>query len=136
MKKFLLLTAALLSVSFSFISCDKTLGDVLQGTWKNVPGFSSSGVEEPQMIFVFDGRGIYTFENNYGGTAKGTYTINKENTIAYLHGVSLSPEGISHEYDSELELDIVSTPPSFIINTYFDTNLTDKLIVQLKFEKQ
>ena len=137
MKKLYLLLAL---VCFSLVSCEKK-GDVLKGTWKNVPAYNSSssgGAEEYEMTFKFDGKGKFTYKAvDEGGfvwtTSKGTYTIEEHKTIVRLQGISTNSEGISHEFEEAMLLDLESKPAT--LTSYLYDNYGD-LIMTLVFEKQ
>lgn len=127
MKQLSLLTVSIMTLlSFAFTSCEKHKGDVIEGTWKNEPGWtisaSSGGIENMEMTYIFNGAGKYTFtviEDGYEwSSSKGTYVIEENNTIVRLHGVSTNSEGISKEYDSELMLDLDSKPATLSAHLY------------------
>ena len=125
-QKSFLFVSVMALMSLIFTSCDKNKGDVLEGTWKNEPGWNSStdggGIENMEMTYVFDGKGKYTFtvvEDGYEwSSSKGTYVIEENNTLVCLHGISTNAEGISKEYDSELMLDLDSKPATLSAHLY------------------
>lgn len=138
--KQLLLVSVMALMSLGFTSCDKHKGDVIEGTWKNEPGWTSSasggGIENMEMTYVFNGSGKYTFtvvEDGYEwSTSKGTYVIEENNTIVRLHGVSTNAEGISKEYDSELMLDLTEMPPTLSAHLYDNSGSYYGLLVFVK----
>ena len=136
MKKYLLFIAALLSVGLSFTACDKTPGDVLQGTWKNVPGYviSSGGEEEPDMTYIFDGKGNYTFISKYYdevSTTKGSYVI--AGNLVHMYYTKQNMEGETINGEDVLELDTDRNPPALTAELYTSDGIH---IGTLLFEKQ
>lgn len=137
MKKISLLVSVLTFLSFCFTSCEKSSGDVLKGTWKYVPGYNSStmaGLEQPEMTYIFDGKGNYTFISKYYGEEKmlkGTYVIEKE-AIVRTYYTKQDIDG-SKEYSEVLELDANSTPPTL---TGYAYDSDGNLLMTLLFEKK
>ena len=133
MKKFFALLSVVL-ICFCFSSCEKDNFDVLKGTWKNTGvNASTGGATELDLTYIFDGKGNFTFINRGEGiTAEGTYTIEENNTIVRMNGVSRNPDGIEKEFKDAYLLDLDVTPPIFYIElydqygTYFGTLIFEK----------
>lgn len=135
MKKLLFLLVSVLTfLSLCFTSCEKSSADILKGTWKYVPGVSSTMTEQPEMSYIFDGKGNYTFISKYYGeekVSKGTYVIEKE-TIVRTYYTKQEIDG-SKEYSEVLELDANSTPPTL---TGYAYDSYGNLLMILLFEKK
>ena len=143
MKKCTMLLAFSVALIFvSLLSCKKDKGDVLEGTWKYAPAYDikkSEGSAEHDMTYKFDGKGNFTYSDvELTGfvlsTAKGTYTIEENNTIVCIHGEREFSEGFSKEYDSELSLDLESKPAKLTAIRYYTSS--GEYIGALVFEKQ
>lgn len=114
----LIVVMALLSLCF--IACESGGGDILKGTWKS-EGWNSSAAELGEMIYVFDGKGNYTFTSNMDGdrrTTKGTYTIENGNIVrTFYTRYNLEGEAIGDGSDVLL-LDAKSSPMTLTAGLY------------------
>lgn len=90
------------------------------------------------MTFKFDGKGKFTYKAVDGGgfvwsTSKGTYTIEENKTVVRLQGVSTNSEGISHEFEEAMLLDLESKPATLTSYLYDNEGRYYGVLV---FEKQ
>ena len=141
MRKLCLLALFGAFMCFSLVSCEKN-GDVLKGTWKNVPAYNSSssgGAEELDMTYKFDGKGKFTYkavdkaEGYVWNTAKGTYTIEEHKTKVRLQGVHTNVEGIENDFDFEMRLNLDTKPATLSVDLTDDDGRSYGVLV---FEKQ
>ena len=129
MRKTNLLIVSLIAVwTFCFTSCEKSSGDVLQGTWKNNSSYAPNvNMDYIDMTYVFDGDGNYTFtitEPKYGTRkSKGTYKHEAESKLVRLHEVYTNAEGITKEYDNDIWLDISVKPATLTCTRLFDEEI-------------
>lgn len=124
-------------LSLCFISCEQTPDNILKGTWKFVPFSSSSAAEEIyDMVYVFDGKGNFTFTVNSSEgirTTKGTYTI-ENGTIVRTFYTKYNLDGdVVGEGSEAFTLDAKSIPPT-LTTTVYDAD--GRILAELRFVKQ
>lgn len=124
-------------LSLCFVACEQNSGDILKGTWKSEPLNTTSGsMELGAMVYVFDGKGNYTFTSNIDDgkrTTKGTYTIENQTTVRTFY-TKYTIEGEAYGEGSDvLTLDTKSTPMT-LTAVYRDAN--GSLLGTMVFIKQ
>ena len=126
----------ILACAFAFCACEKDKGDVLKGIWTGDGGINSSvssASEITEMTLVFDGKGNFTwtivdFEKR---VTKGTYKIDRD--IVRLFYSQTNYEGITKDYETDLEMDFKSDPPTL---TLYATDQYGNILQIGRFEKQ